>query len=176
MKKHVFIYVLFFCTIGSLANSQDLKIIQLPFVSMKDTAIKIILDSVVTFEKRCDYYNDSTIFVINVFPKNKDLYSVQITSTNKLNFAMYFSNTVLGCFYYQNHLFVVFDDDNKLFKKTNKKSSIEYLQFNFSKSKNSPKITVSAKDESRTYWYYTYVNNKFYTIAKTVNANKMLIF
>jgi DNA topoisomerase VI subunit B len=74
---------------------------------------------------------------------------------------MYFANNVLGCFYYQDHLFVVFDDDNKLFKKTNKKSDIEYLQFNFSTNKNRPKITVKAKDEGRTNWHYTYANNKF---------------
>lgn len=161
MKKHVALLIIFFCTISFVANSQDLKIIQLPFVTIKDTTIKPILDSVVTFEKKCDYYNDSTIFVINVFPQNQDLYSIQISSTNELNYAMYFANNVLGCFYYQDHLFVVFDDDNKLFKKTNKKSDIEYLQFNFSTNKNRPKITVKAKDEGRTNWHYTYANNKF---------------
>jgi hypothetical protein len=170
MKKQILLFVIFLSAISFLANSQDIKIIQLPFVSMRDTTIKPILDSVVNFEKRCDYYNDSTIFVIIVSPKNNDLYSLQITSTNKLNYAMYFSNTVLGCFYYQNHIFIVFDDDNKLFKKTNKKSSIEYMQFNFSNSKNSPKISLKAKDETRTYWDYTIVNNKFIYNGKTTQC------
>jgi hypothetical protein len=129
---------------------------ELSMLLIKDTNLVPILDSVVRFEKKCKYYDDSLFFIIRVWPIKENEYEVyvlRITSFNDIIFAVDPIQPYLGYFYYQNHLFYVEGQDAKKFfsiTKTTKK-------FRYILDENS----FPWNDDSHTSWIYYYIGNRF---------------
>lgn len=68
------------------------------------------LDSVISFEKQCPYFNDSLFFMISVHPQKDDWLNIKIESTN--DYGLFFLNAANQCFYYNNLLFVIKEEDH----------------------------------------------------------------
>ncbi len=148
------IYILsIFCFFYCSAYSQPIKKTKpLNELVIIDTNLYIILDSVIFFEKKCDYYNDSLLFTIDINKRN--FCNLQISSYNNIDNAFDFFKPILGYFYYKNHLFIVYDTDIKtLFEITHKIKKFEYREI--------PDTYILIVDCSHTYWYYWYIENKF---------------
>lgn len=83
-------------------------------LSIADTSLNSIFDSVVCFEKNCDYYTDSLFFTIKLKQiKSDSLFALNIQSNNNMRTAINLDPD--GYLYYKEHLFMVYGSDNGVF-------------------------------------------------------------
>lgn len=140
-------------------------------LSIADTSLIPILDSAICFEKKCKYYNDSLFFTIDVRQK-QDVYELQIESSNNMNSAQDYFEPILGYLYYNNHLFLVYNQvSEKFFSMTEETKEFKYIKYDESYQSGDTLILYHIIDDSHTSWNYYYINNKFVLNGKTSSCN-----
>lgn len=126
----------------------------LTVLNIENGELSVIIDSIIDFEKRCDYYTKDLLFFVHLSPDS----TVQIGS---FGFELVKSKTELGCFIYREHLFIVSGKylDKSLFSETENKEEIKY----YAPMKYDPNgaIIDIAEDDSFSFWVYKYVGGKF---------------
>lgn len=172
MKSSVVYILSILCFCSCSVSSQPIvKSNKLAMLSIADTNLTPILDSVVCFEKKCKYYNDSLFFTIDVRQK-KDVYELQIGSSNDMNNAMNYFEPILGYLYYKNHLFLISNPTSKkFFSMTENTKEFKYIKYDESYQPGGKLILYHIIDDSHTYWNYYYINNKFIFYGKSSSCD-----
>ncbi|MDR2057042.1 MAG: hypothetical protein LBP83_01935 [Dysgonamonadaceae bacterium] len=139
-------------------------------LSIENTDLIIMLDSIIIHEKSCDYYSEVLIFVINLEPHNN---AILIGSIGN---RVFYDGRQLGCFVYQNHLFVVEGKllDITLFKKTGKKKYNIFSKSRSGYNKKTKEWFLDAdafQNDSYSYWYYFYKDGEFTFDSKSTCCN-----
>lgn len=128
---------------------KDSNIFELTYLEVKNEQIFQILDTVIEFEKKCDYYDEDIFFVIrkeehspypNSYRFGADLYLHASLELNKIE----------GFFFHKNHLVLVKTVDTSLY------SRHMTMQF-FSEELR----TEFFPDDRGSSWIYSYENNHF---------------
>lgn len=174
MKLNLIYILSIFCFYSSTVFSQHSReTCDLHLLSITDTPLISILDSITSFEKKCDYYNDSLFFTVNVRKINdtNDIYELYVASSNDINGTLDF-DPVLGYFYYKNHLFLVYRNvSEKFFKQTETVKSFTYTKYDDSYQKGDTLILYYIIDDSFTNWVYWYVKDKFIFKDRSSSCN-----
>ena len=127
---------------------------ELPLLTIADTNLVPILDSAVSFEKKCEDYNESWVFTLGIRLTKKDtfdLYVLEISSSDDIDDALDDPETYSGFFFYQNHLFLVYGQDlKKFFSFSNIIVKFKYYVNNF--------LII---DDSHSSLVYYYIGNRF---------------
>jgi hypothetical protein len=139
----------------------------LTHLTIVDSNICIVLDSIVENEKKCEYYNEKLIFVFDI-KKSKDEYHLTIESVNDSNIIQ--GLEPYGYFYFDNHL-VIIDGDicKKIFSSTKRTRKFRYIEYDLSYQEDDKKVIYYFNDDSYSNWHYLYTNgnlifkNKFTT-------------
>lgn len=125
----------------------------MPIVKVKDSTLLLIIDSLIDFEKRCEYYKPDLKF--SVF-----LHMDSTVTIESMDDRIYEGEPNKGCFTYHGHLFIVGGKklNENLFTKTGKKKIITYY-----KPSNKD---LSPEDDSYTMWVYKYMKGKFTLVGR----------
>lgn len=153
MSKYIVLIVLFVFVVFSPLRTlgQDYHKTTRTVLVVKDSILISIIDSLINFEKRCDYFNNSLRFSIFL---NMDS-TIQISSISDRTIEV----LGLGCFTYRGHLFLVGGKilNANLFSITNRRKTITYYK--------PPKEEIQPEDDSYTEWIYKYSHGKFIFIS-----------
>ncbi len=162
MKFSVVYMLLILCFNSCSVSSQHtVKTKELLGLSIIDTSLNTILDSVVSFEKNCDYYNDSLFFTVDV-RKIKDVYELQIESSNNINNALDYFEPILGYLYYKSHLFIIYNPvSERFFKRTEETKKFKYIKYDKTYQEEDSLTLYHIIDDSFTIWNYWYINGNF---------------
>ena len=126
-------------------------------LKIKDDNFISILDSVINFEKQCDYYTSDLLFSVGI---NRDSI-IQIGSIDQI----IKSDDIHGCFIYKEHLFIVTGMSlrQSLFAVTDKKKKIKYYEPHEIYDPKSGVVTIDIFEDDRfTFWLYKYIDGKFF--------------
>lgn len=171
MKLIIVIFISFCFYRCSIFSQHIVKSSELSVLSIVDTSLNSILDSVLIFEKNCDYYSDSLFFTIDV-RIIKESYELQISSSNNINEALDYFEPIYGCLSYENHLFIIFNPvSERFFKRTEKKSKFNYIKYDKSYQKGDSLTLYHIIDDSYTYWTFWYVNGVFIFKDRSSSCN-----
>ncbi len=176
MKIIIEYFVCFvFCFLCCDVSSQNIKKHnELQLLEITNTDFCQILDSVISFELKCDYYRDSLFFVIDVKQsESRDTSLIQIESLDDMSIAQKLDPS--GYVYYNNHLFIVFDKSlDNIFAKTTKTKKFKYLDYDPYYHGDNENIILNVLDDSFTIWVFAYINDIFIFESKSgscVNSN-----
>lgn len=151
--------ILCFCSC-SVTSQQIVKSKELAMLSIADTNLTVILDSIICFEKKCSYYSDSLLFTVNIRQVN-DIYELQIESSNNVNGVLDYFEPIYGYFYFDDHLFFVFKPESKiLFSLTDSTKKFNYTKYLESNKKNK---RIQIIDDSHSFWNY-WISNQTFTL------------
>jgi hypothetical protein len=161
----LFLFVSGNCFAGDKTTKDSLRI-----VTIVNGKIFTIIDSILTHELACDYYESNMTFSINLDDRNKI-----ILIGSKVS-RVFKTDNMLGCFKYHDHLFIIYGV--KLFKSLFQISNFK-IPFDFAKSQTSfdNKAEVltfdsdSIQDDSTSYWYYKYVGDDFFFLSHNCCEN-----
>lgn len=172
MKAKVVYILSIFCFCNCSLSSQPIvKSNILTMLSIADTSLIPILDSAISFEKKCTYYNDSLFFTIDVNQK-QDVFELQIESSSNINRAQNYFEPILGYLYFKNHLFFVYNQvSKKFFSVLEETKEFKYVKYDESYQSEDTLILYHIIDDSHTYWNYYYINNKFVFDGKSSFCN-----
>lgn len=173
MKKHFFVILLVFISLGSFAVDTFYKYIhskeQVSLLEFKDNSLKEVISSLFEKEKRCKYYSDSLMISIRIssYPNDsctiKRYYLLLLeTGVSKYTFIHL---KPAGVFCINRHLcFVYGETPTRMFIKTNRKLNVNYRKPVYRKLKKGeiPRICKEDEiDDSYSQWLYSYCNNGF---------------
>jgi hypothetical protein len=146
---------------GSVSSQHISKNSELTLLSIKNSELYSILDSIISFEKNCGYYSDSLFFTINLRQiKGDSLHVLNIQSNNNMKTAIILAPD--GYLYYKEHLFMVYGADNEVFfSKTNKKRKFKYVEYSPNHKKDNVVTVIDILDDSFTIWVYWYIKDHF---------------
>jgi hypothetical protein len=156
MRKIVIytLLVVFFNNVSGFSQKTVKYYKELPLLTIADTNLIPILDSAVSFEKNCEHYNESWVFILKIWLTKKDtfdLYVLEISSFNDIDDALDYPGTYSGFFFYQNHLFLVYGQDlKKFFSFSNIIVKFKYYVNNF-----------PIDDDAHSRRVYYYIGNRF---------------
>jgi hypothetical protein len=153
MLKTLIIVILCFCCI-TLRSKDTCKKDTLIALQINNMRLLSVLDSVINFEKRCDYYKPDLLFFIHIYSAYNSSwiqvgsYGFELMNLGKHN---------LGFFIYKNHFFLVTGQfwDETLFSKTKEKKAVKYYE------PRTDGVIDVYEDDSFTFWIYKYVNEGF---------------
>jgi hypothetical protein len=155
--KFIFIVLISIFSSISLYSCNTQRIDSLHAISITNKNLFTILDSIISHEKQCDYYNEGLVFNVFVTVRNKSYSDIQIGAIG--NDIIRVGNE-LGCFMYRDHLFIVKgkQEVETLFSILKK-----YIQIDIYESKKEEDvITIDIfEDDSYSYWNYYYQDNIF---------------
>jgi hypothetical protein len=136
--------------------------IEIPLLVIKHPELHEILDSLISFEKKCDYYNEELLFVIRIFEHEGEL-RIHLSSYG-LPPKLYHSNEI-GVVIREYHSFIVrgeFIDD--LFDATDEVRKVNfYIPDKLTSEEFEDILEESVK---YTTWYYKYIDNNFISDGK----------
>ena len=144
--------------LGILSKSQNLNTKDsLPVLRIENKKLLIILDSLIEFDRKCDFYDSNLVYIVHIQSAgNKSL--IQFTSTHKL----IRKGTEIGCFFIKGHNVLVRGTYNDtLFKKTRCKKRLNYYQPSDIIEPNRTVTIDIYEDDSYTQWDYKYYNGSF---------------
>ena len=163
-NKIISLFVLSFIIIFYSFIDEDKIDYPLDVVCVKKTSLLIILDSIITSEKLCDYYSPNLLFSISVLQDNNILIGSigeRVVDTSSLD----------ACFEYKNHLFLVRNVDSRFFKKTGEKKNFVFSKSSTKFDEEGNLLVVDAdewiQNDSYSYWYYIYEDNHFIFESKS---------
>ena len=149
--KTILIFIVFLF-IGITAQSQNTYVtISTRFVEVKSKDLLNEIDSVLIFERKCLYFNDSTMFVIDIINDNTNK-EISIEARND-----YELRSDEFVFIYKNHIFQIRTDsvslDSSLYTLTRyfMNFKIEYTEY----------IKNLGIDDSKSIYVYEYKKNAF---------------
>jgi hypothetical protein len=157
MKKEILLLLFIFFAMNVFAKHYKNYTDSL---NIEDIGLILILDSIISHEKDCDYFNENLIFVIRLHTNKNEILIGSIGN------RVFYNGEQLGCFVYQNHLFVVEGKllDTTLFKKTGKKKYNIFSKSRTGYNKKTKEWFLDAdafQDDSYSYWYYFYKDGEF---------------
>ena len=153
-------------TLGFNLQSQEYKYKDkiLDLYAIESEKLELVVDSIIEFEKKEFYYNDSLVFLVSVrlleSPEIKkvvegDLFDICINTTETLSDL----DRASGCFYYMDHLFLICSNNDKfrLLKKTNKTMKFQYkYKVNSNNNDKHRTTNLTPIDDTHTSWCYLY--------------------
>jgi hypothetical protein len=162
MKKEILLLLLIFFATNVFAKHHKNYTDSL---SIENDDLILILDSIIIHEKGCDYFNENLIFVIRLHTNKNEILIGSIGN------RIFYNGDQLGCFIYQNHLFVIEGDiiDSTLFKKTGKKKHNVFSKSRTGYNKKTKEYFLDADaftNDFYSYWYYSYKKGEFIFDAK----------
>lgn len=126
----------------------------LTHLTIADSNICIVLDSIVENEKKCEYYNDKLIFAFDI-KKYKGEYYLTIESVNDSNIVQ--ALEPYGYFYYDSHLVLINGDTcKKIFSTTKHQRKFKYFEYELNYQKDDKKVIYYFNDDSYSNWHYLY--------------------
>ncbi len=160
---------------GYTANAQEQEI-YLRHYSVVHPELESAIDRVVENEKKCDYFDCSTLFFANVQVLNNMEISISIESQSDKNILLALDPN--GFIYHQNFLVLLRlnGETNSLFKPCSEKSSFKFIDYDHpefqKKRKNVDEILVF-NDDSFSQWTFRFSENKLKVIDTAVPCFKM---
>ena len=155
-----------------MVAQQKEKQIELLHLSIDEENFLSILDSILTHEKDCDYYDCKLLFSVSI-RKSEENFLISIESQKDISLLL--SLKSYGYFYHQNHLFVVQDEQCKdIFSTCGTKRTFKYTDYNHPdfQPKKGDKVTIyNFNDDSFSQWYYWYANSKFILEEESTSCN-----
>lgn len=153
-------------TLGFNLQSQEYKYKDkiLDLYAIESEKLELVVDSIIEFEKKEFYYNDSLVFLVFVrlleSPEIKkvvegDLFDICINTTETLSDL----DRASGYFYYMDHLFLICSNNDKfrLLKKTNKTMKFQYkYKVNSNNNDKHRTTNLTPIDDTHTSWCYLY--------------------
>jgi hypothetical protein len=140
-------------TFISKADPFDLDSINV--YSLENKQLLQILDSILVHEVKCEYYNDELLFFIRIIP---DGYYMMGSN----NVPAYKNGDLFGCIKHKERIFLLKGEeikpDSAIFKTTGKKISFIY---SVAPQKRHRRRSALMFDDSYSYWWYIYENNRF---------------
>jgi hypothetical protein len=173
IKEFKFLIILILCLkSGTLLAQHNEKIIELSRLSIERKSFLTILDSIITHEKKCSYYECDLLFSIDL-KKNKEDFLISIESQNNINLLLPLGS--YGYFYYLKHLFIVRGDRSEdVFLTCKEKTLFKYLDYNhsvFQPKDGKEKLIYIFNDDSFSQWHYRFVNKDFVLEEKSTSCN-----
>lgn len=165
-----FLVITFYLNSCSASSQQTTKSNDLPLLSIDNEGLFPILDSITVLEKKCDYYNDSLFYTIDI-REVKGAYELQIESSNNINTALDYFQPTLGYLYYKEHLFLIYGTYKKFFSMTEKTKKFSYTKYDASQNKSDTTTIDHVIDDSHSYWNYWYAKDKFIFQGKSSFCN-----
>lgn len=161
-----FLMTLLIVTFGFNLQSQEYKYKDkiLDLYAIESEKLEFVVDSIIEFEKKEFYYNDSLVFLVFVrlfdSPEIKkvvegDLFEICINTTETLSDL----DRSSGYFYYMDHLFLICSNNDKfrLLKKTNKTMKFQYkYKVNSNNNDKHRTTNLTPIDDTHTSWCYLY--------------------
>ena len=130
----------------------------LPILEIRENALITAIDSIIYFETQCKYYDPNLVYNIGLQNENNDAVNIEIGS---LGNQVVKSKAHLGCFNYNNHLFIVSGRslDQALFTETGASKNIEYHQFKDKiEVRKEPIVLDIMEDDRFGLWIYKHSN------------------
>jgi hypothetical protein len=169
-NKNILIILLSLSCLLSYGQHKN-KEINLIELNINDNKLDDVLDSIISQEKKCNYYNCDLVFGITINKSEEDAYLV-IDSLLDENIAL--GLNPYGYFYYDKHLFLVDGDmESQLLDKTKKNKKFKYLEYDPTyKPKNGEKKKIFVfTDDSFSQWEFLYRNQKLLLQKKTSSCD-----
>jgi hypothetical protein len=173
MKIIYKILILVFLMLNSfnIFSQHKEKIIELKCLEVKNEGLSLVLDSILTNEKKCTYFNNKLIFVINVKKLGKNSL-LQIESIKDKNIAI--DQNSYGYFNFKNHLFFVGGEFSyDLFTDSKKLKKFNYLDYDPRYQENNSNVVITVfTDDSFSQWEFIFVKGQFILKSKSTNCEK----
>ena len=186
MKTGILIFLLTLVCLLELHTNDSKPMDTLRICEITEPKLYDILDSLIEFEKQCDYYNENLDFYIWISTYCKNIIMLQIGSDSIFHITP--TPICISGFYINNHLFICRDTvDNPLIKRTNKwqliniprdlpyhidtKQDVNHdnIKIYNSEIPDIDEINVAVVEENKyTKWYYGYYNKQFISLRKIV--------
>jgi len=163
IKTFLKISFIFLCVINMQCNTNTIEEeIEMPVLNIKHPELHEILDSLISFEKKCDYYNDELLFVIRIFEHEGEL-RIHLSSYG-LPPKLYHSNEI-GVVVREYHSFIVRGEHiDDLFDATDEVRKVNfYIPEKLTSEEYEDILEESVK---YTTWYYKYIDNNFISDGK----------
>ena len=165
MRTLLILFIVNFFFLSSRADTNFYLSDTLCIMQIKNEKLFPILDSIIMYEKDCEYYNPKLLFSIQCRNVNDTIIMLQIGAFGSIIPKL---NRDKGCFEFGGHLFFVRGDAyNSIFENTNRKRHINY----YIPEKN----VVLEEDDTYSIWIYRYYKNDFKLIALWENFCKSLL-
>jgi hypothetical protein len=169
MIKIFFINILFFF-ITSCSFSQTRSY---PLWKVNSDNFALLLDSIIDFEKKCDYYEPLLQFSYSETINNYGIIDIQIASTDcsinnlkiikKSNFSVILENN-LNCFIYNNHIFLFDLETDKMLTKNFITNTDNIVLATFSCKSD---YIGLIEDDRFSYWLYSYIDKKITFLGRS---------
>ena len=125
-------------------------------LKIKNEIFLSILDSVINFEQKCDYYTSDLNFVISICYDSIISIGSETHITKDYDFY--------GCFMIKDHTFFVrgISLPPSLFSLTDEKIVVEYYDSKETYDPNTGEVTFDIIEDDRfTFWWYKYIDGEF---------------
>ena len=159
MKRYIKCFLLACLSMFSLlSKSQDFNTSDsLPVLKIANEQLLVILDSLIEYDKRCDFYDSNLVYIVHIQPTEYTTL-IQFTSSHKL----IKTGNETGCLAKKGHFIVVRGiSDDTHFEKTRCKKIFNYYQPSDGIDSNGTVIIDIYEDDSYTQWDYKYNKGSF---------------
>jgi len=183
MKKNNLILIFILLFLNNCIFSQYLKVknkVKKQYLKVKrelvlyevvDDRLLRILDSVIFFEKTCNYYNNNLIFGI-IIKKYENYYEIIFSSHSDTDLII--TDISYGYLRHQNHFFILKGDHiNNLFLETKEKKDFTFFDHGTIVLPNGRRkyIPYHYIDDSHSQWIYIYKDGDFILELKGLCRN-----
>lgn len=170
MTNNFLLIIVFFFKCSAFSQHQELSK-ELTLLSVTDRTLFPILDSMISSEQKCKYYNDSLFFTIHIRNIYCDsIHLINIQSNNNLRIALNLEPD--GYLYYAKHLFMIYGFKEGLFFATsNNKKVFTCSEFILNSKRDTLVTNLEILNDSFTIWRYYYIDNKFILQDKSSSCN-----
>lgn len=146
--------------INTIKTAVDYR--QLPILSIENENLIPLIDSVVRFYDNIEQKSDSLFITISTSKRPGQEYSILLISSDEHRITIFDGiRDPIGCFYYKNYLFVVYEKESaQFFSPTNTKKSFPYDPH----IKDKPFVI----DDTHPYWVYYYHNGETKLLGESI--------
>jgi len=153
-----FLIIAFFIQYESNAKDTN-NVIILDSLEIKNMEMMIIIDSIITNERKCDYYSNNLSFGISIF-KYGD--TIQFSISSDINKDIFLRDSPLGYFCFNGHLFFIKGSiSTDLLSYSSSKRDFTYKKRSLPKSKGHTTVIPFFEDDRFTMYVYLFTNNHF---------------
>lgn len=155
-QRIAFICFLFWgLTVNSFAQGEPSKN-YLHLLLVENKELTFIADSILNYEKNCDYYSSELLYAIHI----QEYTGFSTLTIGAVGFKTIQIGNELGYFNHRGHIFIVYGCylDNTLFIKSGKKKYFNYFR---PANRDSEMIIFNIEDDSFSFWIYKYIEGNF---------------
>jgi hypothetical protein len=123
---------------------------------IENEELTFIVDSILNYEKNCDYYSSDLLYAIHIHGQG----GFSTLTIGAVGFKTIEIGNELGYFNHRSHVFIVYGYclDNTLFSKSGKKKTFNYFKPN---NRDNEMIIYNIEDDSFSFWIYKYIQGDF---------------